>query len=292
VFGLPAVVIPHYNNAEGGHHDTRYCYLGEQRLAMMERSLPTETFILGVDEHTAVLLDPVERTATVAGNGVMTIRRAGRSVVHPAGSVVDFEALASGESGSGQAGRGSPIAGAGVSAGTGGMSAWSGGASAGAGAGFAGAVGTAADADPSKLAEAAAAPPSLRAAVTASAARFQAALEKRDVDACVEAILDLEQAILDWSADTLTSDEGELARAELRSMVVRLGELAAGAREPREVIRPFVEGLLDLRARAREARDWSSADLVRDRLKAAGVEVRDTPDGADWHLAPSRRSGA
>jgi cyanophycinase-like exopeptidase len=25
--GLPAVVIPHYNNAEGGHHDTRLCYL-------------------------------------------------------------------------------------------------------------------------------------------------------------------------------------------------------------------------------------------------------------------------
>ena len=31
--GLPAVVVPHYDNAEGGHHDTRFCYLGERRLA-------------------------------------------------------------------------------------------------------------------------------------------------------------------------------------------------------------------------------------------------------------------
>ncbi|MGE5830714.1 MAG: hypothetical protein ACM30G_20450, partial [Micromonosporaceae bacterium] len=56
--GLPAVVIPHYDNAEGGHHDTRFCYLGEQRLATMEAELAEESFVLGVDEHTAVLVDP------------------------------------------------------------------------------------------------------------------------------------------------------------------------------------------------------------------------------------------
>ncbi len=63
--GLPAIVIPHYNNAEGGHHDTRFCYLGENRLSAMERELPSESFIIGVDEHTAVLLDCDARTATV-----------------------------------------------------------------------------------------------------------------------------------------------------------------------------------------------------------------------------------
>ena len=31
--GLPAVVVPHFNNAEGGNHDTRYCYMGERRLS-------------------------------------------------------------------------------------------------------------------------------------------------------------------------------------------------------------------------------------------------------------------
>src|SRR6266571_3494942 len=33
------VVIPHYDNAEGGTHDTRFCYLGERRLAALEALL-------------------------------------------------------------------------------------------------------------------------------------------------------------------------------------------------------------------------------------------------------------
>src|SRR5438445_359895 len=38
--GLRAAVIPHYNNAEGGNHDTRYCYVGERRLRSIEGQLP------------------------------------------------------------------------------------------------------------------------------------------------------------------------------------------------------------------------------------------------------------
>src|SRR4051794_4147429 len=63
VTGMPAVVIPHFDNAEGGHHDTRYCYLGESRLSALEGELPDEAFVLGVDEHTAVVLDLATRSA-------------------------------------------------------------------------------------------------------------------------------------------------------------------------------------------------------------------------------------
>ena len=55
--GLNVAVIPHYDNAEGGRYDTRHCYLGERRLAVMERELPADAAVLGVDEHTAVLID-------------------------------------------------------------------------------------------------------------------------------------------------------------------------------------------------------------------------------------------
>ncbi|WOC11753.1 cysteine--tRNA ligase [Gordonia sp. MP11Mi] len=41
---------------------------------------------------------------------------------------------------------------------------------------------------------------------------------------------------------------------------------------------------LDRRATARAAKDWAVADEVRDRLAEAGVEVTDTPDGAQWAL--------
>ena len=84
--GWPAVVIPHYDNAEGGHHDTRFCYLGERRLAMLESELPDDAFVLGVDEHTAVILDVGAGRVSVLGNGVLTIRRRGVSSVHPGGS--------------------------------------------------------------------------------------------------------------------------------------------------------------------------------------------------------------
>mgnify|MGYP003346766494 CR=1 FL=1 len=92
--------------------------------------------------------------------------------------------------------------------------------------------------------------------------------------------------------DTGDAGEQERARAVLRSLVVRLGELAAvGTRDPREAVEPFVEALLELRERARTARDWAAADLVRDRLTAAGIEVRDGVDGSAWSLAGDGAEG-
>ena len=64
--GLRVAVVPHYDNAEGGNHDTRFCYLGAERLARLEAELPADTWILGIDGHTALILDLDARTATVA----------------------------------------------------------------------------------------------------------------------------------------------------------------------------------------------------------------------------------
>ncbi|HTT86532.1 MAG TPA: hypothetical protein VMF60_04115, partial [Acidimicrobiales bacterium] len=55
--GLHVAVIPHYDNAEGGTHDTRFCYMGERRLRILETALPVGAFMLGVDSHTALVLD-------------------------------------------------------------------------------------------------------------------------------------------------------------------------------------------------------------------------------------------
>jgi hypothetical protein len=66
-FGLRCVVIPHYDNREGRDYDTSRCYLGERRLALMERELPDGVATLGVDEHTAVILDLEQETLTVLG---------------------------------------------------------------------------------------------------------------------------------------------------------------------------------------------------------------------------------
>ena len=92
--GLRAAVVPHYDNAEGGNHDTRFCYMGERRLRILEGQLPPGTFILGVDSHTALVLDLDRGTAAVAGLGGVTVRVDGRSSVIPSGSEVSIDALA------------------------------------------------------------------------------------------------------------------------------------------------------------------------------------------------------
>ncbi len=47
----------------------------------------------------------------------------------------------------------------------------------------------------------------------------------------------------------------------------------------------LVTGLLDQRAEARTAKDFARADAIRDQIKAAGIEVEDTPTGPKWSLS-------
>ncbi len=50
------------------------------------------------------------------------------------------------------------------------------------------------------------------------------------------------------------------------------------------VVDALVQGLLEERTRARADKDWARADEIRDRLKASGVEIEDTPDGPKWSV--------
>lgn len=45
-----------------------------------------------------------------------------------------------------------------------------------------------------------------------------------------------------------------------------------------------VDMVLDLRAKAKAAKDWATSDRIRDALAAAGFEVNDTKDGVTWKL--------
>jgi cyanophycinase-like exopeptidase len=245
--GLPAVVVPHFNNAEGGNHDTRYCYMGERRLSLLEAMLPDDVFILGVDEHTACILDLDAGTATVAGLGSVTVRRKGRMTALATGTTLSLGELA------GAAQRG-------VAAGGGPAPA------------------------PVLASEAGAADP-LTADIDRFEAAFDAALRAGDAPAAVKVALELDDLLHDWSRDTTQSDLLDRGRAGLRAMIVRLGEAAeVGLRDPRETVGPFVEALLEARRHARTEGRWSDADTLRDRLLAAGVEVRDTADGTEWQL--------
>jgi cysteinyl-tRNA synthetase len=47
----------------------------------------------------------------------------------------------------------------------------------------------------------------------------------------------------------------------------------------------LVAGLLEQRAKARADKDFAAADAIRDQIKAAGIEVEDTPAGPKWSLS-------
>jgi hypothetical protein len=256
VLGLDVAVIPHYDNAEGGTHDTRFCYLGERRLSVLERALPPQAAVLGVDEHTALIVDLADGRADVLGRGGATIRKAGRSTVLPSGSsltLADLRLLArTGTAASpdrlaprsGETTQGPP---------------------------------TAAQAGEPAL--------SLPESTDDAEGRFAAAEREGSGPAMVAAILDLEAAIEAWATDTDENDNADRARAVLRGLVARLGQAAdQGLADPADRLRPAVEPLLRLRDELRADRLYAASDAIRDALARAGVEVRDTADGTRWEV--------
>ena len=251
--GINAALIPHYDNTEGANHDTRFCYLGEARLQMFESLLDADTYVLGVDEHTGLIIDIDAQTATVVGNSNVTIRLRSESFVYPTGSVISLSVLQSPFSlltGSGEVSSNHSVANVPVATNA-----------------------------PAPQAN------SLDAALTESIKQFDQAMEQRDALAAVRAVLALEQSMQDWSIDTLQSDVLVRARSALRSMISQLGDAAVGGvRDPREVVAPFVEAMLSVRATVRAEKRFDLSDIIRDVFASLHIEVRDTPTGVEWSL--------
>jgi hypothetical protein len=243
--GIPAVVIPHYNNAEGGHHDTRFCYLGEARLHMLEQLLDEGEYVLGIDEHTGIVIDLNERTAEVVGNGVVTLRVKGNSTTFASGEVLTLEQLQNPTVT--PSATPPPLA--------------------------------AIQEVPEVVAT------SLVAVAQQRRDEFESALAAGDANGATRAILELENDIKLWSSDTLTGSDADAAREILRSMIVKLGTAATGGlADPRERVAPYVEALLAIRKIVRAEKRFDLSDIVRDALALAHIEVRDTPDGVEWLL--------
>jgi cysteinyl-tRNA synthetase len=89
-------------------------------------------------------------------------------------------------------------------------------------------------------------------------------------------------------------DDARAAVAGLADALVEMGDgvlgvalesaLAAAAAVERQLA-PLVEQLLVSRSEARAAKDFATADAIRDQLATAGVVVEDRPDGSRWYVA-------
>lgn len=253
--GINATVIPHFDNAEGGNHDSRFCYLGEMRLHLFESLLDDDTYVLGVDEHTGLIIDSDAGTARVVGNGTVTIRLRSASHSIKSGETIDIAVL---------------------------QNPWT----------HFGSTGSAHTAptnangkDSSHTDHVEASENTFESALTQLNQAFSLAIASRDADSALRACLDLEQAIQDWSSDTLDGDIGDRARASLRSMISQLGDASsAGLQDPREVVSPYVEAMLAVRATVRAEKRFDLSDVIRDAFANLGIEVRDTPNGVEWVL--------
>jgi hypothetical protein len=239
--GVRCAVIPHYDNREGGTHDTRFCYMGESRLRLLESMLPDDVPILGVDEYTACIIDVAAQSVTVRGRGGVTVRRHGvdrrwerttfglSELSHPQGAAASATVPAAPD----------------------GM-------------------------DGSPMLEQA----------REWGVQGRDALDRRDVDGVVAAILETESVLNQWAADMVGTGERDRARAEMRNLVVRLGDLVRGGGrdDVREYVAPLIDVLLSLRGEARREQRFKDADRLRAILAQCGVEVQDTPSGTAWSL--------
>ena len=257
LLGGPVAVIPHYDNAEGGHHDTRFCYLGERRLRLLEAQMPRRR--LGARHRRAhrAARRPRRRHRDGGrqrhGDPAQPRPLAGPRQRHDRGLV-------------GDAGDGRRLGGVGTS-----------------GAGGARPAGGA------RRRRRRAAPRS-HAAIRAPKRTSTAAWPPATPTARCGRPWSSTTLLAAWAGDTAQSDASDRGRAALRRMVVRLGELARDRRpRPRRGGRPVRRALLAQRAAAR-----GEQPLCRRRPhpRRPGRRRRRGPRHARGHeWSPRRRAG-
>jgi len=252
-FGFDLVVIPHWNNAEGGTHDTRFCYMGESRFEKLAAMLPADTAVFGLDEHTACLIDLAADEARVAGIGRVILRRGGREVSFARGDRFPLEVLRT------------PL-----SEGAGNSPSVANGPSRAAG---------------QENKTAAPAADSFWGRIHGLESGFHAGLEQHDSEAGSRALLELDRLI--WEAQQAKENPEDISQAReiLRELIVYLGQHGkAGSEEWVRKLAPLVEALLARREELRREGYWERADAVRDVLHAAGVDITDSPHGPRWEI--------
>jgi cyanophycinase-like exopeptidase len=94
--GLELAIVPHWDNAEGGTHDTRACFMGMDRFARLRSLLPPTAVVLGVDEHTAVTLDSKEGVGRVRGRGGVSVLSGPETLRFESGERFSLDVLRSG----------------------------------------------------------------------------------------------------------------------------------------------------------------------------------------------------
>jgi hypothetical protein len=246
-FGFNLVVIPHWNNAEGGTHDTRFCYMGEARLRQLERLLPDDVSILGLDEHTACLLDFEKDEAVIRGIGSVTLRRGGVERVFEKTEHIPLRILREGTLET----EITPSARKSIQP------------------------------EPHEDNQ----QNSFWDNVHAIEEKFYISLKLHRSKEITKALLELDRIIWKAQQDRESPEFISQARDTLREMIVSLGARLESAPKSRtECLAPVVGSLLNLRQEFRTKNLFDAADAIRIKLQEAGIIIEDTRQGSRWRL--------
>ncbi|MBN1370558.1 MAG: hypothetical protein JW987_01260 [Anaerolineaceae bacterium] len=93
-FGLSLVIVSHWNNNDGGAElDTSRCFVGQERFRQLTSTLPADSVILGLDEHTGLILDLAAAECRVVGRDTIHILRAGQDMTFHNGETFPIHLL-------------------------------------------------------------------------------------------------------------------------------------------------------------------------------------------------------
>jgi peptidase E len=246
-FGFNLVVVPHWNNAEGGNHDTRFCFMGQPRFRQLVSLLPEDVSILGLDEHTACILDFENDEAVIKGIGTVTLQRLGGEMVFDTGERFSLEVLRGGD----------------------GLKQWK----------------PAPPATHHAKSEPVTESNTFWDQIHRLETDFHNGLETHEVKKTTNALLELDRII--WKAQRDLENEEFItqARDTLRELIAIVGtRLAAAPRSEIDCLTPLVEQLMNVRERFRQQRQFDAADAIRDGLQRANIIIEDTQKGSRWRL--------
>ena len=244
-FGLNLVVIPHWNNAEGGTHDTRFCYMGEPRLKHLESLLPPHTPILGIDEHTACILDFQAGQLSIRGIGGATLRHGGIEKIFKDGQALSLEEFKT---------PGIPHPAEKIMA-------------------------------PAHPVTAHPGQDSFVGRVKSFQESFADHLQKHHGAGLVDVLVGLDKWIWKSCREFEDEEAVSQAREVLRGMMVQIGlRFEESPKDVPSILSPLVDILLEIRRKLRSAKQWEMADQIRDKLLQAGIIVEDTSQGPRWRV--------
>jgi cysteinyl-tRNA synthetase len=82
--------------------------------------------------------------------------------------------------------------------------------------------------------------------------------------------------------DTITKEDLSSLSAEMKRFLQDVLGIQIGVTNSDSKLAPVMDLVIDLRQQARDNKDWTTSDKIRDGLATAGIVIKDTKDGTSW----------